>query len=89
MQQALGDGLFIVEDKVQRPDGNAEHDHDVCQRAKLDVHLVGDDRHGNQQAVANQAAEHAQAQAQYSRSHPEWKGRSSGTRGQKITAAAP
>ena len=62
MQQALSDGLFIVEDKVQRPDGNTEHDNDVRQRAKLHVHLVGDDRHGNQQTVANQPAEHAQAQ---------------------------
>ena len=62
IQQALGNGFFIVEDKVQRPDGNADHDQHVCQRAKLDVHLVGDDRHGNQQAVANQPAEHAQTQ---------------------------
>ena len=59
MQQTLGDRPFIVKDKVQRPDGYTEHNQHVRQRAKLHVDLVGDNRHGNQQAVSYQPAEHA------------------------------
>ena len=62
MQQALGNGLFVMEDKVQRPDGNADHNQHIRQGAKLHVDLVGDDRHGNQQTVTNQSTEHAEAQ---------------------------
>ena len=50
---------FIVEDEVQRPDGNAQHDQHVRQRAELHVNPVGNNRHGNQQAITNQPAQHA------------------------------
>lgn len=51
-----------MEDEVERPDGNADHNQHIRQRTRLDVHLVGDDWHGNQQTITNQPAEHAQTQ---------------------------
>ncbi len=32
------DRLFIVENQIQRPDGDTQHNHHVRQRAKLHVH---------------------------------------------------
>ena len=60
VQQAVGDRFFIVEDEVQRPDGNAQHDQHVRQRPELHVNLVGNNRHGNQQAITDQPAQHAE-----------------------------
>ena len=52
-----------MKNQVQRPQRNAQHDDDVSQRANLNIHLIGDNRHRDDQAIANQAAERAQAQA--------------------------
>ena len=49
-----------MEDEVQRPDGNAQHDQHVRQRPELHVNLVGNNRHGNQQAITDQPAQHAE-----------------------------
>ncbi|CNT64708.1 Uncharacterised protein [Salmonella enterica subsp. enterica serovar Bovismorbificans] len=38
---------FVFKDQVQRPDGDAEHDRHVRHRANLNIHLVGNNRNGN------------------------------------------
>ncbi|SRN39298.1 Uncharacterised protein [Shigella flexneri] len=56
VEQMLGNLFFISEDQVQRPDGHAQHNDDVRQRTYLYIHLIRDNRHGHNQAIANQAA---------------------------------
>ena len=60
VKQTVGDRFFIVEDEVQRPDGNTEHDQHVRQGPELHVNLVGNNRDGDQQAIADQPAQHAE-----------------------------
>ncbi len=56
VEQMLGNLFFITKDQVQRPDGHAQHNDDVRQRTYLYIHLIRDNRHGDNQAIANQAA---------------------------------
>ena len=62
MDQPLRNHRFVMKNQIQRPQRNAQHDDDVSQRADLNIHLVRDNRHRDDQAVADQAAEGAQAQ---------------------------
>ena len=62
VQQPLGNPRFITEDQIQRPEGDTQHNDHIRQRADLNVDLIGDNRHRDDQAVANQAAQRAQAQ---------------------------
>ncbi len=63
MDQPLSNHRFVMKNQVQRPQRNAQHDDDVSQRANLNIHLIGNNRHRDDQTVTNQAAERAQAQA--------------------------
>ena len=56
VEQMLGNLFFITKDQVQRPDRHAQHNDDVRQRTYLYIHLIRDNRHGDNQAIANQAA---------------------------------
>ena len=51
-----------MKNQVQRPQRNAQHDDDVSQRANLNIHLIGDNRHRDDEPVTNQAAQRAEAQ---------------------------
>ena len=62
MDESLGNQFLIVKYQIQRPERNAQHNHHVGQRAKLYVDLVGDNRHRDDEPVANQAAQRAEAQ---------------------------
>ncbi|MNC18327.1 hypothetical protein D3C75_662240 [compost metagenome] len=56
LNQALLDMAFIGEYQIQRPKHDAQHNQNIGYRADLHVDLVGDNRHRDQNAVANQAA---------------------------------
>ena len=62
MGKVVLDNAFIAKDQIQRPDGNTEHDGHVSQRAYLHIHLIGDNRHGDKQTVADEAAQRTESQ---------------------------
>ncbi len=61
IQQLALNIATVVENQIQRPDGNQPHHNHVNQRGHLNVDLIGDNWHHDQQTIANHSAQPAQA----------------------------